>query len=58
GAEALLEGQVLDAARARAAAEAAAADARPIDDVRASGWYRRELVRNLTQRMLDDVARN
>jgi CO/xanthine dehydrogenase FAD-binding subunit len=57
-AEALLEGQPLDPARALAAARAAAEqDARPIDDVRASAWYRRELVRNMTQRMLDDVAR-
>jgi CO/xanthine dehydrogenase FAD-binding subunit len=29
---------------------------RPIDDVRASAWYRRELVFNMTKRMLDDVA--
>ena len=55
-AEALLEGRRLDAALAASAAEAAAADARPIDDVRASAWYRRELVRNMTRRMLDDVA--
>jgi len=56
GAECLLEGRCLDAARADAAAAAAAADARPIDDVRASAWYRRELVRNMTRRMLGDVA--
>ncbi|MBN8477848.1 MAG: xanthine dehydrogenase family protein subunit M, partial [Burkholderiales bacterium] len=31
-------------------------EVRPIDDVRATAWYRRELVFNLTQRMLDDVA--
>jgi CO/xanthine dehydrogenase FAD-binding subunit len=55
-AEALLEGRHLAAESIAAAAEAAAADARPIDDVRASAWYRRELVRNTTKRMLDDVA--
>ena len=31
-------------------------EVRPIDDVRASAWYRRELVRNMTRRMLDHVA--
>ena len=45
---------VLDIEREKAAAD----DARPIDDVRASAWYRRELLRNMTQRMLDDVARH
>ncbi|MBN8507936.1 MAG: xanthine dehydrogenase family protein subunit M [Burkholderiales bacterium] len=55
-AEALLEGRRLDAGSAAAAAAAAAEECRPIDDVRASAWYRRELVRNLLQRMLDDVA--
>jgi CO/xanthine dehydrogenase FAD-binding subunit len=53
---ALLEAQPLDAPRIAAAAECAAAECRPIDDVRASAWYRRELVRNMLQRMLDDVA--
>lgn len=55
-AEALLEGRVLDAALAEAAARSAAEDdARPIDDVRASAWYRRELVHNVTRRMLTDA---
>jgi xanthine dehydrogenase FAD-binding subunit len=58
GAEAALEGRGLDAATIRAAAEAAAADAKPIDDVRASAWYRRELLRNMTERMLTDVAQS
>lgn len=55
-AEALLEGRRADAALATAAAQAAADAATPIDDVRASAWYRRELVRNLTRRTIADVA--
>jgi len=55
-AEALLEGRVLDAALAVEVARAAAGEATPIDDVRATAWYRRELVHNLTRRMLNDVA--
>jgi CO/xanthine dehydrogenase FAD-binding subunit len=55
-AEALLEGRPLDAALAAEAAQAAADDAKPIDDVRASAWYRSELVRNMTRRMLSDVV--
>jgi CO/xanthine dehydrogenase FAD-binding subunit len=57
-AEAALEGRRLDAATIAAAAEAAAAEAKPIDDVRASAWYRRELLRNMTARMLTDVAQS
>jgi CO/xanthine dehydrogenase FAD-binding subunit len=57
-AESRLEGASLDAATIRAAAAAAADDARPIDDVRASAWYRRELLRNMTERMLTDVAQS
>jgi CO/xanthine dehydrogenase FAD-binding subunit len=54
--EALLEGQSLNAALAAQAAECATEEAKPIDDVRASAWYRCELLRNMTRRMLDDVA--
>lgn len=58
GAEGRLEGRRLDAATIHAAAEAVAADARPIDDLRASAWYRLELLRNMTERMLTDVAQS
>lgn len=54
--ERALEGAPLDAARIAAAAETAAAETRPISDVRASGWYRGELVRNITRRVLAHVA--
>jgi xanthine dehydrogenase FAD-binding subunit len=39
-----------------AAADTARDEIRPITDVRASEWYRRELIHNLTKRVLDDVA--
>ena len=55
-AEAALEGALLDAPGIRRVAAAARDEVRPIDDIRASAWYRRELVVNMTGRMLDDVA--
>ena len=55
-AEAMLEGAVLDAALAAQAASSAADEATPIDDVRATAWYRKELVRNMTRRVLADVS--
>jgi xanthine dehydrogenase FAD-binding subunit len=57
-AEALLEGRALDEALAEAAARAAADEAQPIDDVRASAWYRKELVHNVTRRMLSDAIQH
>jgi len=54
--EAALEGKPLDAATADRVAATARDEVRPIDDVRASAWYRRELVFNMTKRMLGDVA--
>jgi CO/xanthine dehydrogenase FAD-binding subunit len=55
-AEALLEGRQPDETLASTAARAAADAVTPIDDVRASAWYRRELVHNLTRRTIEDVA--
>lgn len=54
--EAALEGTVLDETGIARVAAVARDEVRPIDDVRASAWYRRELVCNMTRRMLDDVA--
>ncbi|CAG0958964.1 aerobic carbon-monoxide dehydrogenase medium subunit [Burkholderiales bacterium] len=54
--EQALEGAVLDAATVERVAAIARDEVRPIDDVRASAWYRRELVFNMTRRMLGDVA--
>lgn len=54
--EEALEGALLDEAAIARVAAVARDEVRPIDDVRASAWYRRELVFNLTRRMLDDVA--
>lgn len=57
-AEKLLIDQELTEARIAEAAEAAAAQARPISDIRSSEEFRRELVRVLTQRMVAAAADN
>lgn len=54
-AEAVLEGRALTPEVVDAAAQAAAAEAAPIDDVRGSAWYRRHLVRVYVERLLGDV---
>jgi CO/xanthine dehydrogenase FAD-binding subunit len=53
--EAALEGKALDDDIIAAAAAAADAEIHPISDVRASDWYRREMVRNMFTRMLAHV---
>lgn len=55
-AERLLVGQPFSAAAADAAAESAGDQARPIDDVRAGADYRREMVRVLTRRALQEAV--
>lgn len=57
-AEQALAGGALDAARIDATVAAADAAIRPISDVRATDWYRHELVRNLLRRLLSDVRQN
>ncbi len=54
--EAALEGRRLDQSTIEAAANAARDEVNPIDDVRATAWYRKELIHNMTKRMLDHVA--
>ncbi len=53
--EAALEGKSLDEAAIAAAIEAAGHDIHPISDIRASEWYRRELVQNILRRLLHHV---
>lgn len=54
--EAVLEGAPLDAGLVAKAAAAARDEVKPIDDLRASAWYRRELVHNLLGKVLSDVV--
>lgn len=56
--EAALEGRPVDAATIAAAVAATAEDAKPIDDVRASAWYRGHLVRVFVEEVLNDVRRD
>jgi CO/xanthine dehydrogenase FAD-binding subunit len=56
-AEALLEGQPVTAALIRTAAAAAAAEARPVTDLRASAEYRRDMTATLAGRVLQQALR-
>lgn len=56
--EAALEGRPLDGATIAAAVACTADDVKPIDDVRASAWYRSHLARVFLQEVLDDVRGN
>jgi xanthine dehydrogenase FAD-binding subunit len=55
--EAALEGHAPDAATLEAAVHAALEEVHPISDVRASDWYRRELIRNMLTRILTNVCK-
>ena len=54
--EKALEGQRLDAAIIEKVAGIARDEVKPIDDVRATAWYRKEMIHNITKRMLSHVA--
>ena len=54
----VVEGQTLDETLIERAAQAAVNEVSPIDDVRASAWYRQHLTRVYTRRALTHVAGN
>lgn len=54
--EELIEGRELDAALIEEAAQTAVGEVAPIDDVRASSWYRQHLTAVYTRRALNHVA--
>ncbi len=54
--EAAIEGKTLDEAASAAAAETASSEVSPITDVRASEWYRRHLVRVLSEELLSHAV--
>lgn len=54
--ESVIAGRPLDEAAIGTAAQRAAEEISPISDVRASAWYRRELIRTLTGRLLRYVT--
>ena len=55
-AETLLQGESLNEVTIAAAAAMAVGEARPIDDFRASGAYRRQMVEVLVKRGLNTIA--
>ena len=55
-AEAILRGQALNEKTIAAAAAAAAIEAKPIDDFRAGGAYRRQMVEVLVTKGLKEIA--
>lgn len=56
--EAALEGKPLTVASIAEAVAAASQDAKPIDDVRASAWYRGHLARVFVEEVLNDLRRD
>ena len=54
--EAALEGRTPEAATLEAAAQTALEEIRPISDLRATDWYRRELIHNMLKRVLTHVC--
>lgn len=54
--EKVLEGQKVSGATIEAAVRAADTEISPISDVRGSAWYRRELIKTLTGRLVRDVV--
>ena len=58
GTEKVLEGKRTDAALMQEAGQIASEEARPISDIRASAWYRKELLKVLLQRALEQIGKD
>jgi len=54
-AEEILKGKRMEESLIEKSAEAASAESKPITDVRASAWYRREMVKVFTRQALKEV---
>jgi carbon-monoxide dehydrogenase medium subunit len=55
-AEASLKGKPLNVTNIQSCAKIAAGEAKPIDDQRATAWYRREACSALVERAIKDIA--
>ncbi|MFC1814608.1 FAD binding domain-containing protein [Thermodesulfobacteriota bacterium] len=55
-AEKVLEDHKVDAALIEEAAQTASEEARPVSDLRASAWYRKEIVKVLVRRSLEEIS--
>jgi CO/xanthine dehydrogenase FAD-binding subunit len=55
--EAALEGRAPDEQTLEAAAGAALGEVHPISDLRASDWYRRELIHNMLKRVVTHACK-
>jgi carbon-monoxide dehydrogenase medium subunit len=55
-AENILKGHKIESASIEEAAQLASEEARPISDVRGSAWYRKEMVKVLVRRSLEEIS--
>ena len=56
-AENVLKGRKIESASIQEAAQTASEEARPISDIRASAWYRKEMVKVLVRRSLEEISK-
>ena len=56
-AEAAINGKPIDPEVIEKAAHLASEESRPISDIRGSAWYRKEMVKVLVRRSLEEISR-
>ena len=56
-AENVLKGRKIESASIEEAAQIASEEARPISDIRGSAWYRKEMVKVLVRRSLEEISK-